>query len=235
MFLTSPPPLRDTIELEVYYGVSSPWALLGAPKLHEIAEQYGLTVYLKPITIITENGGIPLKARHDARRAYHALDLIRTAKHLKVDLKPNPKYYPNAPNGIAQSAQAIIRLQLLYGIGSKEALEFSYQVQRCIWVTEEGDHCQLDTLRGIASRMGLSDEVVERVVVDRRSDPSDPAVKIWYQNHKEGAEKGMFGTPNYVLNGEIFWGQDRLWMLEERVKELLANGAKPVQYNSPRQ
>jgi len=41
----------------------------------------------------------------------------------------------------------------------------------------------------------------------------------------------MFGTPNYVINGEIFWGQDRLSMVEMRVKELLAHGAKPVEYN----
>ena len=40
----------------------------------------------------------------------------------------------------------------------------------------------------------------------------------------------MFGTPNYVINDEIFWGQDRLFMLENRVKQLVAHGAKPVVY-----
>jgi hypothetical protein len=33
-----------------------------------------------------------------------------------------------------------------------------------------------------------------------------------------------------VINGEIFWGQDRLWMVEQRVKELVAAGAKPRKY-----
>lgn len=41
---------------------------------------------------------------------------------------------------------------------------------------------------------------------------------------------GIFGTPNYVINGEIFWGQDRLWMVEQRVKELVAARAKPRKY-----
>ena len=40
----------------------------------------------------------------------------------------------------------------------------------------------------------------------------------------------MFGTPNYVINGEIFWGQDRLLMVEERVKEMLAKGMQPRMY-----
>ena len=41
---------------------------------------------------------------------------------------------------------------------------------------------------------------------------------------------GIFGTPNYVINGEIFWGQDRIWMAELRIKELLAAGMKPKEY-----
>ena len=37
---------------------------------------------------------------------------------------------------------------------------------------------------------------------------------------------GIFGTPNYVVNGEIFWGQDRLDFVEDRIQELLAAGYK---------
>jgi hypothetical protein len=58
MYLTEPPTLRDTITLEAFYGVSSPWAFLGAPELRRIAKEYGLTVHLKPITVIEENGGV---------------------------------------------------------------------------------------------------------------------------------------------------------------------------------
>lgn len=67
MFRTAPPPLQDTITFEVYYGVSSPWAFLGAPEMERIAKQYGLTIHLKPITVIVENGGIrvgPLLIHH---------------------------------------------------------------------------------------------------------------------------------------------------------------------------
>jgi hypothetical protein len=42
---------------------------------------------------------------------------------------------------------------------------------------------------------------------------------------------GIFGTPNYVVNGEIFWGQDRLGMVESRIKELLAAGSTPRTYD----
>ena len=56
------------IVFEVFYGVSSPWALLGAPRVEEIGKKYNLTVHLRPIVIIEANGGIPLRTRTEARQ-----------------------------------------------------------------------------------------------------------------------------------------------------------------------
>jgi 2-hydroxychromene-2-carboxylate isomerase len=42
------------------------------------------------------------------------------------------------------------------------------------------------------------------------------------------AAAGCFGTPNYCVNGEIFWGQDRLEYAEDRIKELVTKGFKPL-------
>jgi len=57
-FLTASPAASSPITLEVYYGVSSPWAFLGAPELDRIAKLYLLKIHLKPITVIVENGGV---------------------------------------------------------------------------------------------------------------------------------------------------------------------------------
>jgi 2-hydroxychromene-2-carboxylate isomerase len=57
-YLASPPSPGDTITFEIYYGVSSPWACLGAPEAERIARENGLTIHLKPMTVIEENGGI---------------------------------------------------------------------------------------------------------------------------------------------------------------------------------
>jgi len=118
-------------------------------------------------------------------------------------------------------------------------------VQRCIWVTEEGDHCDIEVLRSIARRCGIDEDIVIEAVSDNRSDATDAGVKEWNTNHLEAvalgtlsccvvAERlmslGIFGTPNYVVNGEIFWGQDRLHMVDLRIRELLASGAKPQEY-----
>lgn len=36
------------------------------------------------------------------------------------------------------------------------------------------------------------------------------------------AQLGIFGTPTYVVNGQIFWGQDRLEYVEDEIAEILA-------------
>ena len=104
---------------------------------------------------------------------------------------PKPKYYPQKPGGIELAAQAIIRLQQHYGIGSKEALDYSYQVQRCIWVTEEGDHCEVETLQNIGRRLGFPEEVIQSCIVDKRGNKSDAGVAEWDQFHKEAVQKGQ--------------------------------------------
>jgi 2-hydroxychromene-2-carboxylate isomerase len=60
--------MTKSITLEAYYGVSSPWAYLGHPTLLRIARENGLTIHLKPITVILENGGLPVCANADQAR-----------------------------------------------------------------------------------------------------------------------------------------------------------------------
>lgn len=49
--------MSSKVDLQVYYGVSSPWAYLGAKELERIATKYNILIHLKPIFVITENGG----------------------------------------------------------------------------------------------------------------------------------------------------------------------------------
>lgn len=107
-------------------------------------------------------------------------------------MKAKPKYYPQVTGGIELSGQAIIRLQQHFGIGAPEALKFSYAVQRCIWVTEEGDHCDLEVLKKLARDCGISDDALNKCLIDRRGDDTDAAVKAWNKFHDEAVELGTF-------------------------------------------
>jgi 2-hydroxychromene-2-carboxylate isomerase len=58
---------RTPSELLVFYGISSPWAYFGAPRVREIAAKHGACVVLRPIRVIEANGGIPPRTRGMSR------------------------------------------------------------------------------------------------------------------------------------------------------------------------
>jgi len=48
---------------------------------------------------------------------------------------------------------------------------------------------------------------------------SGEGVDDYEQAHDEAVEDQIFGVPLFVLNGEQFWGHDRIWLLEHVLKE----------------
>ena len=79
---------------------------------------------------------------------------------------------------------------------------------KCVWVNEEdiGDE---STLIEVCESLNLrSEEMFERA--------SDKK-KLYHSLAIEASNKNVFGSPSYVLNEEVFWGQDRLDLLEETI------------------
>lgn len=186
------------LKLEIFYGISSPWAYFGAPRAVEVARTHGAAIVLRPIRIIEANGGIPLRSRPDARQSYHAVELDRWRRYLDMPLNLAPKFYPCAT--IERAAQLIIAAQK----AGLDAISLSFAIQRALW-SEERDIADLETLRAIAQAV-LGSEGAALVRDPQRQD----IVAEWQGNLEEAERLGIFGTPTYVVNGELFWGQDRL-------------------------
>jgi 2-hydroxychromene-2-carboxylate isomerase len=125
-----------------------------------------------------------------------------------MPLKLRPKWYPLAPGLIEIPAQAIIRAQHRYGSGAKIVRDFSFAIQQTLWA-REGHIGSPSVLVNCAVEVGIPRDVALLICQDKREDDNDPAVKEWKGNLEEAEALGIFGTPNYVINGEIFWGQDR--------------------------
>ncbi|GGH44815.1 2-hydroxychromene-2-carboxylate isomerase [Frigidibacter albus] len=184
--------------LQAFYGMSSPWAYLGAQRLVAIARDAGATLVHRPIRLIEANGGIPLRTRPDYRQKYHEVELDRWRKHLGTPLNLKPKFYPCRT--IETAAQAVIAVQKA-GI---EVADFAFAIQRALWA-EDRDIADLATLRELA--LATVGEAGAALVRDPQ--PAD-IVADWHANLAEAEDRGIFGTPTYVLNDELFWGQDRL-------------------------
>lgn len=186
-----------------FHSLSSPWAYLGGPRFHALIEKHNLDVVLRPTTILQENGGIPLRTRPDARQEYHELELDRWRKFLDMPLQLRPKYYPADPQ---YSARMVIAADHL----GWDALKLSHALLRALW-SEDRNILDDDTRVEIANGEGFDGQRL----LDLQETPE--VTEAWKASHAEASRAGVFGTPTYVLDGERFWGQDRLGFLDMRL------------------
>ena len=188
-----------------FHSLSSPWAYLGGPRFRALVDRFDLDVVLRPTTIVAENGGIPLRSRPDARRSYHELELDRWRKHLDMPLVLRPRHYPSNPEFSARMVLAADSLGL-------DALALGHALLRALW-SEEQDVREPAVRQRVADRQGLDGAALLAM------EDSPQIMERWTQSHSEAIEAGVFGTPTWVLDGERFWGQDRLPFLEQRLAQ----------------
>ena len=93
-----------------------------------------------------------------------------------------------------------------------------FGIQQHVWggFADRGAARRQRRAGGLAQRAGLDAQAL------RAGGPSDAELDALFQQYTEEAlAAGVFGAPSYVLpSGEIFWGQDRLELLERAVKML---------------
>jgi 2-hydroxychromene-2-carboxylate isomerase len=84
-----------------------------------------------------------------------------------------------------------------------DAFPLSHAILRALWA-EERDISDAEVRRAIADENGYDGAAL---VAAEQSGP----VQAEYRRYGEEAERlGVFGSPTIVLDGELFWGQDRL-------------------------
>jgi 2-hydroxychromene-2-carboxylate isomerase len=80
-----------------------------------------------------------------------------------------------------------------------------------VWEKEE-DLADAATLARLADEVGLPGaQLVEQA-------SSDAVAAIYEQNRQDAIAADVFGSPAWVLDGEIFWGQDRIELLADALK-----------------
>jgi 2-hydroxychromene-2-carboxylate isomerase len=200
--------MTNTRPLDYYFTPVSPWAFLGHDRFVQLLKDTGRTANVLPVdfgVIFPASGGLPLPKRAPQRQAYRLLELRRFAEHLGVALNPQPAFFPldGAP-----ASRLIVAAQRLEG--SMAALELAGRIGRAIWV-EQRNAADEGTLRALVAEAGLPDSVWD--------DSLAPEMTVAYAaNTQQAIEAGVFGAPSYVIDGEIFWGQDRLDFVERRLK-----------------
>ena len=201
-------------EISCYYSLSSPWAYFGGPRLQEVIRRHNARLILKPFDfqdVVPRTGGVPLRTRPEPRRSYHALELDRWRKYLGMPLQLTPKYYPQdgKPPGWNKPQGWMVIAAQERGL---DAPLLSHALLRALWA-EERDTSDPRIRVAVAGENGLPGEQL-------LDEEQSPRVQALYKTYSDEAERiGVFGAPTYVLDGERFWGQDRLEFLDRALAE----------------
>lgn len=195
--------------VDYYLATVSPWAYLGHARFVAMTRAAGATVRVKPMDlgeIFPVTGGVPVAKRAPQRQAYRLLELQRFSEHLGVPLVPQPAHFP--VNGQAAALLIIAADELA---GADAALDLAGRVGAAIW-TEQRNVADPALLQALLAEAGLPASLAERA--------ADPAIAARYAAYTaEALAGGVFGAPSYVIDGEVFWGQDRLDFVERRLNK----------------
>lgn len=197
--------MRRTIDY--YFATMSPWAYLGHQRLQALARQADADLRVRPMDlgkIFPLSGGLPLGKRSAQRQAYRLLELRRWSEWLQRPLILQPRFFPVSGDASSRLISVVAQRD-----GSEAAMRLTGAVLSAVW-TQERDIADEATLRELLAESGLAPARLAQSQGDEAQALADA--------HTQAAiEAGVFGAPSYVLDGELFWGQDRLDFLERRL------------------
>ena len=194
--------------IDFYFDYSSPYGYLAAMKIDDLAARHGRAVNWKPILLgaaFKVTGAQPLTSL-PLKGHYAKRDIVRSARFHGIPIK-YPSKFP-----IASQAPA----RAFYWVSDRDpalARRLAKALYRAYFV-EDRDISSPEVTADVAATLGLKrDEVLAAL--------NDPAVKDRLKQEVDAAIKlGVFGSPYIVIDGEPFWGADRL----DQVERWLADG-----------
>jgi len=184
--------------IDYYFATLSPYCYLAGTRLEEVAARNGAQINYKPFDIIQgfgRTGGVPPKERHPSRIEYRAQELTRQAKKLGLPFNLKPAHWPT--NG-APAAYAFIAAQ---NAGGGDLGQLAHAITRACWA-EEKDIADDGVIRACLTEVGFDADLADSGLL--------LGAETYTRNLEDAVEAGVFGAPFYIVEGERFWGQNRL-------------------------
>jgi len=195
--------------IDFYFDFSSPYGYLASEKIEALAARHSRSVDWHPImlgVIFKQTGAAPL-TMIPLKGDYSRRDMARSARFHGVAGFRMPSTFPipsQAPARIVlwqKERDAVLAVDLIHAL------------YRAFFV-EDIDISAPDNAVAIAAKCGV-DPAAARAAID------DPAIKDALKRENEQAiARGVFGSPYIVVDGEPFWGLDRL----DQAERWLATG-----------
>ena len=198
--------------VDYYFSLISPYAYLGHAAFLDAARAAGAEVVYRPLRIFelfAANGGLPLGQRAPARQRYRLVELQRWRDKRGLPLNLAPKHFPLDPGLADRCAIALVAA----GADPSEYMQAAFAA---LWA-RDADIADPAVLAELLTRHGF-----DAAAVLAAADGAD-SVATYERNTRDAIAADLPGLPGYVLEGEPFWGQDRI----DDLRDALLSGRAP--------
>jgi 2-hydroxychromene-2-carboxylate isomerase len=204
--------MKKSSYIEFYFDCSSPWTYLAFVEILPLSQRQNVEIIWKPILV----GGVFNVVNQDVyqfrenpnalKLEYSGMDLNLWAKHRDINIS-KPQIFPI--NSVMAMRGCLFAMQ-------QNCLPlFAQKVFEAYWgkglnISDEG------IIMEIAEDAGLSPQDFKQYIY------SQEAKDLLMSNSAQLIEKKGFGSPTFFYRDQMFFGNDRLHLLEEAIrKELL--------------
>jgi 2-hydroxychromene-2-carboxylate isomerase len=191
-------------EIEYFYSAHSAFAYLGSARFMMVARAAGRNIAHRPIDlrrVVAEVGSVPFGKRSKAHVAYFfGREIERWSEERGAPTKPGiPTHHANDP--------ALANCMLIAGLSCDIDIDFlAHAMLEAHW-RDDADLADRPTLAAIGRAVGIDPEPL----LDRAF--STEVRQAYQANTEEAIRRSVFGSPTYVVDGDMFYGQDRLEMV----------------------
>lgn len=188
-----------------YFDFTSPYSYLASEKIDALAEKHGRMVQWRPILLggIFKALGTVSLVKQPGQAEYSVRDFTRSARFLGLPYA-QPATFPILTVAPARA------YYWLHGQDCGLARRFAHAVFRAYFV-EGRDIADPAVVLDLAAKVSADGTALAAL----EQGMNDPAIKERLRAETEAAvAAGVFGAPWIVVDGEPFWGADRLPQIE---------------------
>ena len=202
--------------IDYYFAGSSPFTYLGHAAIRDVAQRHGVTLNYKPVDpglVWKESGSVPLPQRTPTRQRYRFLELQRIAEMRNLPINLQPAYFPVDPT-LADCCAIVLQNQ------EHDPADYMAEVFEGVWAQEK-NIADEEVIADILSNLDIkAADILEAAKSEEIRD-----LRTQYSN--EAAKADAVGVPAFVLNGEVFWGQDRIEFIDHALSTNRAPFVQP--------
>ena len=200
-------------DIEYFYSAHSLFAYFGSARLTEIAEAAGRRIAHRPMDLNKVMGGIGATSFSSPSKAHSAYFFGREEERWSE--------FRNAPtlphfSKHHRNDTTLVNCMLIAGLERGIDIgPLAHAILEAHW-RDDADFASTDTLAALAGKIAINAAPLLAATLT-------PEIRELYaKNTEEAIQRSVFGSPTYFVDGDMFYGQDRLEMIERALQQPFA-------------